>query len=801
LIALFVSATPILPLSDDYLLSRLLFQSLALVLVGGWLIHLLRTGSGLPATALNRHLLFLFGVYVFATVLSAHPRYAAEGLWQMGIFLLLLLMCVDTLRQHGINRLIQPLMLAAAIVALMCLLDVVAWYFGLSFPLPRLGWLQIGGLEQPVPPYLYQAGSSWNLPPVLSAYDALLIPVGLGYLISARSRDTRIGMALWVIGLLAAEIFTFSRGGYVSLGVSIPIFAVLSMPGGASDLKRILTRFKGWHLAAAASTAGLLIILAVWGWSRQNMSGHIAGDEERLDLWRSALEIGRDHPLSGVGPLGFGRALRSYRTQGVVEDRQNSPHNILLLTLSEAGVPGVIALLAVVTGLGLTAYRRWRAAEGVEKTRIAGVIAGLVGFSAHNMVDTFLSLPVMLPVLVLCAVLLVPPVEKIDAGRRRWLAPVAALAALLVSAIGWGVADLAQFHHERAVQAGRKGDLAAALAEINLAVQIDPALGLYPAQRAQFVGRLMMEGKASLAETLAAYQAALADDSTYEVMLANESLLLNASGDSKAALARMEQAHVFNPNDPDLALWLGDLRAAAGDTQGALNAYAMALKHRPAWIESGYWETSALRQQARHDFLAAQGLEKVPLETLVKMQPDCWITLRPAGDSEKPSAYCEAEFAYFVEGNSTAALEALNRALLSDRMSTAGYLLRARITLERADLSAAERDARTARFLGAETSLLLGQLAVARGDLAAAEREHLNGVPVITQNLGWELALYGRRGDFSILPLLDTPGPGRNVMGAWAALADLYDLEGRGQDARNVREAILHFDPYYPITP
>jgi tetratricopeptide (TPR) repeat protein len=539
----------------------------------------------------------------------------------------------------------------------------------------------------------------------------------------------------------------------------------------------------------------------LWGWSTQDMSGHTGGDTLRLDLWRSALEIGRDHPLSGVGPLGFGRALRDYRNQAIADDRLSSPHNALLMALVEAGIPGVLALLAVVAGLCVTAYRRWSAAEDVEKTRIAGVIAGLVGYCAHNMVDTFLSLSMLLPVLVMCAVLLAPPVQQIEAAGRRWLAAALALALLLVSMLVWGVADLAQFHHDRAVQMGRKGDLDSALAEITLAVQIDPALGLYQAQRAQFLGRLAMQGKASFEEALVAYAEALADDSTYEVMLASDALLLNASGDTESALTRMEQAHVYNPNDSSVTLWLAELRAAAGDRQGALEAYTLALKHRPEWIESGYWEKTDLRQQARRDFLAAQGLGGIPLETLVKMRPECWVTLRVGDASKNTSAYCEAEFAYFVEGDSGAALEALNRALLADRASETAYLLRARITLERGDLSAAERDAKAARFLGENVSLILGKVAAARGDLATAEQEHLRGVPVITQNLAWELALYGRRADFSILPLMDTPGPGRSVMAAWEALADLYDSEGRGQDARNEREAILRFDPYYSVLP
>jgi hypothetical protein len=57
--------------------------------------------------------------------------------------------------------------------------------------------------------------------------------------------------------------------------------------------------------------------------------------------------------------------------------------------------------------------------------------------------------------------------------------------------------------------------------------------------------------------------------------------------------------------------------------------------------------------------------------------------------------------------------------------------------------------------------------------------------------------VYARRGDLTLLPLLDAPGPSRYDFAGWLALIDLYAREGRAKEAQSLRDAILRLDPYF----
>jgi O-antigen ligase/Tfp pilus assembly protein PilF len=792
----------ILPLPFDVNVeSRILYQVLATGVLGAWLISLIRRGDGLPASPLNLPLLGLFGVYTLATILSPDPRFTLEGLWQVGIHILLLLMLVDILRRQGTRRVIQPILFAAAVVILVGFVELMAWYFGLAFPLPRQGWFEIGGLIQPLPPNMLRVSSTFGRPTLLAAYLAILIPLSIAWMLSTHSRDTRIGLALWLGGAVTIEALSFSRGGLVSLGASLPVFFVLSMSGRMGWLKQNLSRFKTWQIVGMGAFALVAIAGLAWGWATQDFLGHLSGDVQRLDLWRSAWEIGRDHPLTGVGPLGFGRALRGYRDPLLTQDHLTSPHNGPLLIWAEAGSLGVLAVAILLGVLGVVALRRWHSAQGAEKIRIAGAIAGLVGFAAHHMVDTFLQTPNLLPALLLIAFLILPYSQSAIPQKWRGFAPAALLAALVLSALGWGIADTAQMALARAIRLAQKSDLKGAVESLDSAIRLDPYLGIYQAQKAQYLGALALEDSAYLDRAFQAYQAALANEASYPPMRANQAMLLSQSGDQAAALAAMRQAQALQPDDARLSLWAGDLSAAQQDTAGALRAYAQALTLSPGWIESRYWDRTALRQQARQAFIAAHGLSTLPIQTLGKMWSPCWPGEGysvPDAPSPAVPAYCEAEKAYYVEGNRQAALADLNSAIKADRTLSASYILRAKIYLEQADLAAANRDGQTALFLQDMHGMtILGQVAEQRGDLVTAEKLYLQGGPGVYQSFGWEMAMYGRRGDITLLPLFESPGPAQSEFTAWLALLGLYESQGRTAEAQAVREAILRLDPTY----
>jgi len=110
----------------------------------------------------------------------------------------------------------------------------------------------------------------------------------------------------------------------------------------------------------------------------------------RLKLWQSALNMIRDHPLTGVGLDNF---LYHYRTRYVLPEaweelNLSHPHNILLDWWTRLGVLGVVALVwleAAFFKRSLGLYRRL--ADPDRGALVLGLMASMVDFLAHGLID------------------------------------------------------------------------------------------------------------------------------------------------------------------------------------------------------------------------------------------------------------------------------------------------------------------------------------------------------------------------------------------------------------------------------
>jgi tetratricopeptide (TPR) repeat protein/O-antigen ligase len=802
-------------ITEHRLWPRIVHQLIVTALLAAWLISLLISRRPFPTTPLDWPIAAFLGVNVLATIFATDPRVSVEALWRIGTHILLLYLLVDRMRAWGARPLLEPLFLSAAVVVLIGLSELMAWYFGLPLlPAFQQGWAQIGGLHDPIPPVMYRLAFTLGDSTGLSAYLALLIPFGLAWGVSTRSAHTRIGLLLWVVGALVVEGLSFSRGGLLSLAVSLPTLAVLLVTGRPKWQSKVISALRDWRILAATIMLAAVIVALGLGWLGQDIAGHRAGDEVRLDLWRSAWLIGRDDPLTGVGPYGFGRALRAVRNNAVTPDHHTTAHNRILQSWAEIGLPGVLALLSLVGAAGWAAIRRWQAADKQERVRVAGAMAGLLGFSVHNLVDTFTATPLILPCLMLVSYLMMPLSSRASApegqqpAKTRRLMPVFILAVLVLSVAGWLIADRAHFHFDRSVRLADEEDFNGALAEIRLARRIDPAMGYYAAQEAYYLGMLAADNPTedTLQEALESYRVVLARDGNYDLLCANYAMLLSRSGDLATALSQMQQAALIQPNEPRYRLWVGLLAEQLGDETTALSAYQDALSTRPDWVASPFWEETSLRMTARDTFRAAYGAEDLPIETFRDMSPACWPTGEPAPrrTSEPPSEavhwLCRGEARMRVDDDPAGALELLDRAVEANPALPGSYLIRAEAYLALGDRADAERDARTAIFLGDWHGFyILGLLAEEAGDITTATRYYAQGGPQMIQLQGWDVAVYNRRGSLMLLPLFDAPSASRYDLTSWAALASLYESQGYPDKAQAVREVIQTFDPYFSL--
>lgn len=216
------------------------------------------------------------------------------------------------------------------------------------------------------------------------------LAVGLG----AKGRLRRV--ALWGVAFLSVPLaMSLSRGAWITAIVTALVVAALS----------------GWRRAVVAvGVVGLLLILSL-GAVRADlgvigeraatvMASPTAPDrsvQDRYDMWRAAMGMWRDHPLTGVGLKNFSLWRDSYAPLSLSSGSDISqsptdfsrvellsPHNLYLLVGSEQGWLGLAAFAGLILGLGLASLRRVWAAPTGSLERVVGLIA--IAYLVHYVV-------------------------------------------------------------------------------------------------------------------------------------------------------------------------------------------------------------------------------------------------------------------------------------------------------------------------------------------------------------------------------------------------------------------------------
>lgn len=254
--------------------------------------------------------------------------------------------------------------LRTAIVTLFIGTGVAVALFGVVQLLTGDGVVIADGVQRATGPYEHPN----NLALYLERVTVLALGIAAASMFA--KRISAIAAALTLIGLAA----TLSRG------------AGLAFVTGAAVIAALVRVRHGWRWIGAGAVAAFALI-ALLGAQRLTDSGSSGATSSRELIWRSSIEMIRDHPVTGVGLDQFlnqyGR--RYVEPAGWPERYTSHPHNILLDFWLRLGLPGLLCLAAL---LGLTA---WLIAAAWRDRRSLGFQAGaagalIAGFT-HGLVD------------------------------------------------------------------------------------------------------------------------------------------------------------------------------------------------------------------------------------------------------------------------------------------------------------------------------------------------------------------------------------------------------------------------------
>jgi tetratricopeptide (TPR) repeat protein len=197
----------------------------------------------------------------------------------------------------------------------------------------------------------FRSPGTFGNPNWAAAFLAALVPLSLGLAATGeRRRPFHHVAALLSIATLA----TLSKGGAASLVAGVLVFVLLDRNVS-----------KMWRLTSLAAVTACGFFALVFAW-KQGLFTSAPWLQGRLFLWRAALHLVSEEPLTGVGlggyPAAYGRAAAALvdgdADAFVPLSSVDFAHNDILQYAAEAGVVSAVLFVLVTASALVHAYRR-----------------------------------------------------------------------------------------------------------------------------------------------------------------------------------------------------------------------------------------------------------------------------------------------------------------------------------------------------------------------------------------------------------------------------------------------------------
>lgn len=240
-----------------------------------------------------------------------------------------------------------------------------------------------------------------------AGYMELTLALPLGYLFTgAVDRDKRFLYGFAALIMALGIVLTNSRGGMLSMAAEV-MFVVIVSAGvrgegahGASEEgdAGFMSRGQRLRRVAVRAALGFALVIALFfttlffggEGALTRLVGTVNSDDPttgRIQFWRGATEMIKDHPLAGVGLGAFGVAYGAYdQTNGRLY-RLEQAHNDYLQVVSDAGVAGAVLALLFVVVLFRTGFHRLESHDKTRRAVALGALTGCFAVLVHSLFD------------------------------------------------------------------------------------------------------------------------------------------------------------------------------------------------------------------------------------------------------------------------------------------------------------------------------------------------------------------------------------------------------------------------------
>jgi O-antigen ligase/tetratricopeptide (TPR) repeat protein len=496
-----------------------------------------------------------------------------------------------------LQRLMADAMFRGRLFGLAALMVVftAAWFLISAFAQWADWWAQVGRITAP-PLRPGVDGLTWGNPSAVMTMTVLLTIAAAAWLgFASRGR----AVTCWLLVILTAlvTLVSGSRGGWIGLflGMAFTGVAWLSFAQNRTLLsRRFRSRATRTGLAAAMVVGIAGAILIGPGVLARASSG---GEVLRLTFYESAIAMFREAPVQGTGPGTWVAQRIAYTPASEPDTYIPHAHNIVLQTLAEFGMLGVIGALVAALYVGRLLLNAIRGPDATRRRMGWAAVLGLAYFGGHQLLDFYADFPpglfaVALPVAFLDATapaedrFLWPSIRRSEmTSRFSVIVGVGVAAVLALSFGGLAVSEGFAAAHDRAVTTANAGNWQGALDDARAAAAGDPDIPAYQVTLGLVAAHLGLQDEAA-----AAFAKGAAKDDLPASWLGLATAQVELGNDEGARMS-LVRALRLGRQQPAIDVAAVGLYERMGDADEAGRALEEALKTAPTLAADDYWRS------------------------------------------------------------------------------------------------------------------------------------------------------------------------------------------------------------------
>lgn len=220
----------------------------------------------------------------------------------------------------------------------------------------------------------------------MAGFLIFVIPILLAFFLKLNNPIPKFVTMAVIIFTSIMMVVTYSRGGWISLGVSLILFTALSFDA----VKK--------HLKLLVATIGIIVFLTPIIMKSNVLSQQITSipsetvnqtrsvsGKLRTTVWTNAVKMVKDNPVFGVGPGAFGAVYYAYQTDPWLYAK--NAHNHFLETAAETGIPGILLYGSIFISATLLFLKNRTKVIKNDGLLTVAVTSALVGSTAHAFID------------------------------------------------------------------------------------------------------------------------------------------------------------------------------------------------------------------------------------------------------------------------------------------------------------------------------------------------------------------------------------------------------------------------------